>query len=133
MDFNNVIKTVERVAPTAHNNYLEAIRRGEQLFNDHHITMPLRMAHFLAQALHETGGFRILRENMQYSAQRMLQIFGVGKHSAAITAAEAATLVNHPEAIADRVYGLGNPHMARQLGNTLSSVERFVSHMWPTQ
>ena len=49
MDFNEVIKTVQRVAPRAHNNYLEAIRRGEQLFNDHHITTTLRMAHFLAQ------------------------------------------------------------------------------------
>ena len=118
MDFNDVIKTVERVAPNAHNNYLEAIRRGDNLFNDHHITTPLRMAHFLAQALHETGGFRILRENMNYSAKRMLQIFGVGNHSAAVTAAEAATLANHPEAIADRVYGLGNPRKARELGNT---------------
>lgn len=118
MDFNDVIKTVERVAPKADKNYLGAIRRGEQLFNDHHITTPLRMAHFLAQALHETGGFRILRENMNYSAKRMIKIFGVGNHSAAVTAAEAATLANHPEAIADRVYGLGNPRKARELGNT---------------
>jgi putative chitinase len=118
MNFNDVIKTVERVASKAQNNYLEAIRRGERLFNDHQITTPLRMAHFLAQALHETGGFNILRENMNYSAKRMLEIFGVGHHSAAVTAAEAATLVNHPEGIAERVYGLGNPHMARQLGNT---------------
>jgi putative chitinase len=118
MDFHDVIKTVERVAPKAHNNYLEAIRRGEQLFNDHQITTPLRMAHFLAQALHETGGFRTLRENMNYSAKRLLQIFGVGNHSAAVTAAEAATLANRPEAIAERVYGLGNPHKARELGNT---------------
>ena len=48
----------------------------------------------------------------------MLQIFGVGNHSAAVTAAEAATLANRPEAIADRVYGLGNPRKARELGNT---------------
>jgi putative chitinase len=118
MDFNDVIKTVERVAPKAQNNYLEAIRRGKQVFNDYHITTPLRMAHFLAQALHETGGFRILRENMSYSAKRMIQIFGVGNHSAAVTAAEAATLANRPEAIAERVYGLGNPRKARELGNT---------------
>ncbi len=118
MDFTDVIKTVERVAPTAQNNYFEAIRRGEPLFKDHHITTPLRMAHFLAQALHETGGFRILRENMNYSTKRMLQIFGVGNHSAAVTAAEAATLANRPEAIADRVYGLGNPRKALELGNT---------------
>jgi len=119
MNFNDVIKTVERVAPKAHNNYLEAIRRGEQLFNDHQITTHLRMAHFLAQALHETGGFRILRENMNYSAKRMLEIFGVGNHSAAVTPAEAASLANRPEAIAERVYGLGNPRKARELGNTM--------------
>ena len=92
MNFNDVINTVERIAPQAQNNYLEAIRRGEQLFNDHQITTPLRMAHFLAQALHETGGFNVLRENMNYSAKRMLQIFGVGNHSAAVTPAEAAIL-----------------------------------------
>ena len=119
MHFNDVIQTVERVAPKAHNNYLEAIRRGEQLFNDHQITTSLRMAHFLAQALHETGGLRILRENMNYSAKRMLEIFGVGNHSAAVTPAEAASLANQPEAIAERVYGLGNPRKARELGNTM--------------
>jgi putative chitinase len=114
----NVIDTVKRVAPRAHDNYLEAIRRGETLFKDHGITTPLCMAHFLAQALHETGGFRILRENMNYSAKRMIEIFGVGRHSAAVTAAEAATLANRPDAIAERVYGLGNPRKARDLGNT---------------
>src|SRR5262245_37799227 len=116
MDFNEVIKTIDHVAPKAHDHYVEAIRRGEPLFNDHHITTPLRMAHFLAQALHETWGFRILRENMNYSAQRLLQIFGAGHHSAAVTVAEAAALANHPEAIADRVYGLGNLQKAHELG-----------------
>lgn len=118
MNFNDVITTVERVAPSAKNNYLDAIRRGQQLFDNHNTTTPLRMAHFLAQALHETGGFRILRENMNYSARRMIQIFGVGQHSAAVTAAEASRLAGDPPAIAERVYGLGNPRKARELGNT---------------
>lgn len=118
MNFNNVITTVERVAPSAKDNYLEAIRGGQQLFDHHNITTPLRMAHFLAQALHETGGFRILRENMNYSARRMIQIFGVGQHSAAVTVAEATKLAGDPQAIAERVYGLGNPRKARELGNT---------------
>ena len=118
MNFNDVITTVERVAPSAKNNYLEAIRGGQQLFDNHNITTPLRMAHFLAQALHETGGFRILRENMNYSARRMIQIFGVGQHSAAVTAEEASRLAGDPQAIAERVYGLGNPRKARALGNT---------------
>ena len=54
---------------------------------------------------------------MNYSAPRLLVIFGV-KHSAKITKAEAARLAHHPEEIAERVYGLGNPKKAKELGNT---------------
>lgn len=114
----SAIDTVKRVAPGACANYLEAIRQGDPLFAHHGITTPLRMAHFLAQALHETGGFKVLRENVNYSAARLMEIFGVNRHSAAVTAAETARLANHPEAIAERVYGLGNPRKARELGNT---------------
>lgn len=115
----NVIDAVQRIAPKALENYIEAIRQGSSLFERHGITTPLRMGHFLAQALHETGGFTILRENMNYTkAARLLEIFGVGRHSAAITASEATHLVGNPEAIAERVYGLGNPYKARELGNT---------------
>jgi putative chitinase len=107
-----------QVAPHARKNYLEAIRKGDALFARHKIETPLRMAHFLAQALHETGNFTILRENMNYSAPRLIQIFGVNRHSAAVTAVDAAELAGHPEAIAERVYGLGNPRKALELGNT---------------
>lgn len=114
----SAIDIVNRVAPNARANYLEAIRNGNPLFEQHDITTSLRMAHFLAQALHETGGFTILRENMNYSAPRLIEIFGVNRHSAAVTAAEAEKLARKPEAIAERVYGLGNPRKARELGNT---------------
>jgi putative chitinase len=114
----NSIDAVNRIAPRARENYREAIRQGGPLFGQHGITTPLRMAHFLAQALHETGGFTVLRENMNYSQARLIKIFGVNHHSAAVTAAEAAQLAGHPEAIAERVYGLGNRRKARELGNT---------------
>src|SRR5262245_52299758 len=81
------------------------------------INTPLRLAHLMAQISHENGGGTIVRENMNYSAGRMLQIFGQGKHSAAITPQEAATLAGNPKAIANRVYGLGNPKKAKELGN----------------
>lgn len=115
----NVIETVKRIAPKARDTYLEAIRQGDSLFEQHGITTPIRMAHFLAQALHETGGFTVLRENMNYTkASRLMEIFGVNRHSAAITASQAESLAGNPEAIAERVYGLGNPYKARELGNT---------------
>ena len=113
----NAIDTVNRIAPNARTNYIEAIRNGNPLFEKHGITTPLRMAHFLAQALHETGGFTILRENMNYSAPRLLEIFGVNRHSAGVTVSEAEKIARKPEAIAERVYGLGNPRKARELGN----------------
>jgi putative chitinase len=114
----NPLEALKRLAPNARENYLDAIRDGGPLFEQHGITTPRRMAHFLAQAMQETGAFTVLRENMNYSAPRLTQIFGVGHHSARVTKAEAATLAHHPEAIAERVYGLGNPKKAKELGNT---------------
>jgi len=111
-------KTVLKLAPKAKDNYLKAIQQSGPLFEQHGITTPLRLSHFLAQALHETGGFTVLRESMKYRAPRILEIFGVGKHSAAVTPAEAEQLAGNEQALAERVYGLGNPKKALELGNT---------------
>lgn len=112
------VDAVKSIAPRALADYLEAISQGDRLFEQYEITTPLRRAHFLAQALHETGGFTILRESMNYSAKRLTEIFGVNRHTAAVTPTEAAQLTGHPEAIAERVYGLGNPRKAGELGNS---------------
>jgi len=40
------------------------------------ITNPLRLSHFLAQCGHESGGFKHVKENMNYSAEGLLKIFG---------------------------------------------------------
>jgi uncharacterized protein (TIGR02594 family) len=112
------IDVVRQVAPNAHASYLAAFERGDALLQQHEITTPNRLAHFLAQILHESGGLTLEHESMNYSAGRLIQIFGVGRHSAAVTSAEAERLAHDQNAIAERVYGLGNPHMARDLGNT---------------
>jgi putative chitinase len=112
------LAVLRRVAPRAHPNYLQAIREGGPLFEQHGITTTLRMAHFLAQAMQETGRFTVLRESMNYKVPQMLKIFGVGKHSARVTAAEAPGLAHNERALAERVYGLGNPRKFPELGNT---------------
>lgn len=88
------------------------------VFAKYRINTPLRLAHFMAQLSHECMAGTITRENMSYSAGRMMQIFGVGRHSAKITQEEAPMLAHNPQALAERVYGLGNPKKAKELGNT---------------
>ncbi len=39
------------------------------------INTPLRLAHFLAQCGHESGGFKVTQENLNYSAKGMMGIF----------------------------------------------------------
>ena len=39
------------------------------------IDTPLKLAHFLAQCGHESGGFRVVSENLNYSAQGLKNIF----------------------------------------------------------
>jgi putative chitinase len=39
------------------------------------ITTPLRLAHFLSQCGHESGGFKLVNENLNYSADGLKKIF----------------------------------------------------------
>ncbi len=78
---------------------------------------PERLAHFLAQASAETGGLSRVVESLRYSARRIVEVFGPGVHSARIGAAEARRLAGDEYALGERVYGLGNPKKASELGN----------------
>lgn len=114
-----VISIVKKVAPRCYPNYVKAFENGDELFDRFKIDTPLRIAHFLAQALYETGRGTILFENLKYkTAARLLEIFGVGHHSAAIRPDEVDQYLNNDRALAERVYGLGNPKKAKELGNT---------------
>jgi putative chitinase len=70
------------------------------------INTPLRLAHFLAQCGHESGGFRLVKENLNYSAKGLMGIFK--KYFP--TEALAKVYERKPEKIANKVYSsrMGN-------------------------
>lgn len=74
------------------------------------ITNTLRLAHFLAQCGHESGGFKAVRENLNYSAKGLLGIFR--KYFTNVNLAQQYE--RKPEKIANRVYGnrMGNGNEA---------------------
>ena len=69
---------------------------------------PLRLAHFLAQCEHESGGFVRLTENLNYSASGLLATFGKRFNGV------SETYARKPEKIANRAYAdrLGNGNEA---------------------
>lgn len=70
------------------------------------ITNNLRLAHFLSQCGHESGGWKAVRENLNYSAKGLMGIFK--KYFPNATLANAYQ--RQPEKIANRVY-------AKRMGN----------------
>lgn len=76
------------------------------------------VAQFMANVYHESGKFTITTEDLKnYTPKRIVDIFGVDNHSANVTPAEALTLSGNAYALAERVYGLGNPKKSKELGN----------------
>jgi putative chitinase len=88
------------------NEWHEAL---EQLLPDYEINTPQRIAAFIAQCAHESGGFRAIKENLNYRAVTLRKIFP--KYFPTDELANAyANMPNKQEAIANRVYAsrMGN-------------------------
>jgi putative chitinase len=88
------------------NEWHEAL---EQLLPDYEINTPQRIAAFIAQCAHESGGFRAIKENLNYRAVTLRKIFP--KYFPTDELANAyASMPNKQEAIANRVYAsrMGN-------------------------
>lgn len=69
------------------------------LLKEHDITTPLRLAHFFAQ-LHHESNLQPVSENLNYSTEALLRVFGNYFKNPVI----AANYARDPEAIANRVY-----------------------------
>ena len=84
-------------------------RALEQLLPDYEINTPERIAAFIAQCAHESGGFTALKENLNYKAASLRKLFPKYFPDDAI-ANHYASLPNKQEAIANRIYAsrMGN-------------------------
>lgn len=108
-------------------------REGRLLFMRYDCYTPARMAMFFGAVVAPETGMAILQESGGYTPERLVAVFGPGRHSAAIGIEEARRLcaktgevsIGHGRtapakdyAIFERIYGLGNPRKAKELGNT---------------
>ena len=77
-----------------------------EILPEYGIDTPQRVAAFIAQCAHESGGFKFLKENLNYRAASLRKTFSKYFPDDAVAAAYA----NKPEMIANRVY-------ANRMGN----------------
>lgn len=99
---------LKEVCPNAKQEIVEAIANNLDLLSEYYeINTPLRLAHFLAQCAHESGGFRLMKENLNYSADGLNKIFPKYFKNAG---RDANAYARNPEKIANVVYAsrMGN-------------------------
>jgi len=99
---------VKKNYPTSKPDVVKAlIASMSTLAEKYGISSPLRLAHFLAQTAHESGGFRLIEENLNYSADGLNKIFPKYFVKAG---RDAQAYHRQPEKIANVVYAsrMGN-------------------------
>ena len=77
----------------------------EKILPDYDINSPQRVAAFLAQCAHESGGFNAIQENLNYRAETLSKVW-----PRLFPADIAQQYAHHPEQIANRAY-------ANRMGN----------------
>lgn len=93
---------IEKLKGVIPDSVISQIPETAKKFN---ITTNLRLAHFLSQCAHESGNFKAVSENLNYSADGLRKTFG--KY---FPGNLAESYAKQPEKIASRVYGdrMGN-------------------------
>jgi putative chitinase len=84
-------------------NWLDALN---EILPEYEINTPQRIAAFLAQCAHESGGFRALKENLNYKAESLIKVFPKYFPNLDI----AKEYAHQQEKIANKIYGgrMGN-------------------------
>ena len=106
----SLIKLQEKIGVKADGSFGPATLKAAMLY--YHMT-PARAAHFFGQTAHETGGYALFTENLNYSASGLRAIFG--KY---FPDNLTESYARQPYKIASRVYAnrMGNGNEASQEG-----------------
>jgi predicted chitinase len=96
---------IKAFSPRARDDLVAILIEKQRYLAEGGIENPIRLVHFFAQIATETGGLQRLDENMNYSAERLRQVFG-----ARISDSVAQDLEGKPKDTANFIYGgrLGN-------------------------
>jgi putative chitinase len=100
---------IRLLAPSARSSYRNAFANGQSVLETYEISAsPLRIAHFMAQVLHECGGLTIQFENMNYTAERLPVVWP--KRFKPKGPLDPQEYAHNPQKLANAVYGgrLGN-------------------------
>jgi putative chitinase len=103
------IPVLLQLAPNIRANYRAAAETAQPVLDRHGITRSkLRLAHFLAQVMHETRGLAVHEENLNYSAPRLPVVWPTRFQPKGPL--NPAAYANNPERLANEVYGgrMGN-------------------------
>jgi len=93
-----------RLAPNARSSYRTAFQSGQGILDRYEISAtPLRLAHFMAQVLHESGGLAIQFENLNYSAERLAKVWPTRFRPRGPL--DPQVFAHNPEGLANEVYG----------------------------
>ena len=111
MAVNVTLEQIQRLAPNARSSYREAFQNGQAILDRCDISAtPLRVAHFMAQVLHESGGLAIQVESLNYSPERLPKVWPTRfKPSGPL---DPAAFAHNQEKLGNEVYG-------GRMGNTL--------------
>jgi putative chitinase len=104
------VAQIKLLAPSARSSYRDALQNGQAVLDDNGISeTPLRVAHFMAQVLHESGGLVIQFENLNYSPERLPVVWPSRFKPDGLL--DPADFAHNPRKLANEVYG-------RRMGNT---------------
>lgn len=107
MAFNLTLAQLKQIVPN--NPYIEHWHEALcEILPDYDIDTPQRIAAFLAQCAHESGGFRAIKENLNYRPATLVTLFK--KYFDLPTAERYCAMSDKQAAIANKIY-------ANRMGN----------------